>query len=203
MRTPDRIAGICLITAFTCIIIGALTSCTARPDGHRASSSPATPASPANTAQPTADVNALLPLPRADLTAAVRLAAGFAATYSTYRYDETPQNYLARLQPNATPELYAVLARNAATPGTRAERTREHETATAQAAPTKLRAIATDSLIVLLDVRQVVTTTTNTRHTTQHLAVTAVKTSNGDWAVSDIQPATAGDQGNTSDAGTN
>jgi hypothetical protein len=202
MRTPDRIAGTCLITAFTCIIASALTSCSARPDEHYASSQ-AAPASPANTVQPTADVDVLLPLPRAELTVAVRLATGFAATYSTYRYDETPQHYLARLRSNATPDLYAALSRNAATPGTRAERTQEHETATAQAAPTKLRVIASDSLILILDVRQLVTTTTDTRRRTQHLAVTAVKTNNGDWAISDIQPATAGDQGDTSDAGTN
>jgi hypothetical protein len=152
--------------------------------------------------QPTADVNALLPLSRADLTAAIRLAAGFAARYSTHRYDETPQNYLARLRPYATPELYAALARSAATPGTRAERSREHETATAQAAPTKLRVIASDSLILLVGVRQVITTKTGTRTSTQHLAVTAVKIDNGDWAIGDIQPP-AGDQGDTSDAGTN
>jgi hypothetical protein len=202
MRTPDRIAGICLITAFACMM-GALTSCSVRLDGHHASSSPATPASPANTVQPTTDVNALLPLPRADLTAAVRLATGFAATYSTYRYDETPQDHLARLRRNATPELYAALSHSAATPGTRAERTREHEAATAQAAPAKLRIIASDSLILILDVHQVVTTKTGTRRSTQHLAVTAVNTNNGDWAISDIQSATAGDQGDTSDAGTN
>lgn len=202
MRTPDRITGTCLVTALACIIAGALTSCTARLDPDPASSSSATPTSDANTVQPTADVNALLPLPTADLTAAIRLATGFAATYSTYRYEETPQNYLARLRPNATPELYAALTRSAATPETRAERTREHETATARAAPAKLRAIASDSLILILDVRQVVTTTTYTRGTTQHLAVTAVKTSNGDWVISDIQPATAGDQGDISDAGT-
>lgn len=203
MRTPDRITGTCLVTALACIITGALTSCTARLDRHHASSSSATPASSANTVRPTADVNALLPLPKADLTTAIRLATGFAATYSTYRYDETPQNYLARLRPNATPELYAALTRNAATPRTRAERIREHETATAQAAPTKLRVIASDSLILLVGVRQVITTKAGIRTSTQHLAVTAVKIDNGDWDISDIQPTIAGDQGDTSDAGTN
>jgi hypothetical protein len=202
MWTSERIATTCRITAFACII-SALASCTTRPYGHHASFSPTAPAPPANTVLATTDVNALLPLSSADLTTAVRLATGFAATYATYRYDETPQSYLARLRPTATPELFAALSRTAATPASNTERRREREAATAQAIPAKLRALAPDSLILILDVRQVITNTTGTRRSTQHLAVTAVKANDGTWAISDIQPATVGDQGDTPDAAPN
>jgi hypothetical protein len=148
-------------------------------------------------------LDALLPLTTADLMVGIRRATGFAATYATYRYDETPRAYLARLQPMATPELYAALTRTAATPGLRTQPTSGHESATAQAAPDKLRAVGATSLIIICYIHQTITTSTGTRQNLQRLAVTAIKTTDGTWLINDIQPADGGDQGDPSYAGPN
>ncbi|WP_207935679.1 hypothetical protein, partial [Actinomadura sp. KC216] len=158
--------------------------------------SSATP-SPATTAAATAEVTELLPLTQQQLTAAIRLAVGFTTAYGSHRYDRPPQTYLARLRPMTTPELYAALARAANTPSLQTQRTRDHETAAAHATATKIRTIGASSLILLIDVQQDITTTAGRRQRTQHLAVTTVRTGQDGWAVHDIQPANAGNAGDT------
>ncbi|TDB91227.1 hypothetical protein E1264_02750 [Actinomadura sp. KC216] len=139
----------------------------------------------------------LLPLTQQQLTAAIRLAVGFTTAYGSHRYDRPPQTYLARLRPMTTPELYAALARAANTPSLQTQRTRDHETAAAHATATKIRTIGASSLILLIDVQQDITTTAGRRQRTQHLAVTTVRTGQDGWAVHDIQPANAGNAGDT------
>jgi hypothetical protein len=137
----------------------------------------------------------MLPLSPADLNTAIRVATGFAAAYATYSHTEPPQTYLARLRPTATPELYATLARGAATPGMLSRRTRDHETATAQATPEQIRTIGPASLILIAGLHQNITSSVDPRQHTEHLAVTATNNT-GTWLVSDVEPASAGDAGN-------
>jgi hypothetical protein len=147
-------------------------------------------------------LTALLPLSETDTLTAIRLASTFTTAYTTHRYTEPPQTYLARLQPITTPELYTTLAQAAATPGVRAQRTHDHEIATAHATPTKIRTLSADSLILLVDARQDITTSTGYHQRLDHLAVTAIKNTGGTWLIADIQPASAGDTGDTPNATT-
>ncbi|TDB89124.1 hypothetical protein E1264_09135 [Actinomadura sp. KC216] len=176
-----------------------LTACALRPpvnDGHTTTPSSASP-TPATTGATPAKVTDLLPLTHHQLNAAIRLAADFTTAYGSHRYDQSAQAYLARLRPITTPELYAALARAASTPSIQTQRTRDHETATAHATATKIRTIGPSSLIVLVDLHQDITTTAGRHQRTQHLAVTTIKTGQNDWDIHDIQPANAGNAGDT------
>lgn len=190
MKTPLHPRAGRAATIATATVL--LASCSSSPGSHTtprraASRTPATNSASAET---------MLPLSPADLAAAIRVATGFAAAYATYSYTEPPRTYLARLRPTATPELYATLARGATTPGLLSRRTRDHETATAQARPEQIRTIGPSSLILLLKLRQAITTSTGSRQHTEHLAITATKTASGAWQISDVEPASAGDAGN-------
>ncbi len=195
MPTPDRR----LLTGCAMLTTTVLAACAPHPvpTGHP---TPTSTVSPDGAASP--DIEALLPVSRADLTTAIWRSTQTAATYLTYRYDESPRAYLARLQPLVTPELYAALARAAATPGVRAQRTRDHEIATARAIPIKLRMIGPASVVLLTTAVRDITTTTGHRRQADQLAVTATKSIDGTWGVADIEPAAAGDDGDTSDADT-
>ncbi|WP_344957629.1 hypothetical protein [Actinomadura miaoliensis] len=132
------------------------------------------------------------------MTAAIRLTTSFATAYGTYSYDQPPQAYLARLRPMATPELYGSLARAASTRSIQAQRARDREAATAHATANKIRTIGPHSLILIINLRQDITTTAGRHQRTQRLAITATKTSDDSWAIHDFQPADAGNAGDTS-----
>lgn len=194
MRT-SRITG---LAATATAAIALLASCTSRPSTSGPHTDPRTPAShtPAPSRSAGSDAR-LLPLSPIDLSTAIRAATGFAAAYATYSYAESVQTYLERLRSTATPELYATLARAAATPGLLSRRTRDHEAATAQAVPERIRTIGPASLILVVGLRENITSSTGPRQHTERLAVTATKTT-GTWLISDVEPASAGDAGNES-----
>lgn len=159
-----------------------------------------------NTPQPThpmtdrpPDVDALLPVSRTDLATVADLAARFATTYETYRYDEPTSTYLARLRPQTTPQLSAELARSATAPGLRSARTQAHEYATARATSHQFRAISPGSVIVVLDISQTTVSNAARRTHEDQLAITAITTTDG-WRIDDVQPAAAGNAGDVPDA---
>jgi hypothetical protein len=196
MRT-SRITG---VAATATAAIALLASCTSRPSTSGPHADPRTPAShtPAPSRSTGFDTQLqLFPLSPADLSTAIRVATGFAAAYATYSYAESLQTYLARLRPMTTPGLYATLARAAATPGLLSRRTRDHQAATAQAVPERIRTIGPASLILIVGLRENITSSTGHRQHTERLAVTATKTT-GTWLISDVEPASAGDAGNES-----
>ena len=162
------------------------------------------PRSPATCAPaPRSDgLDALLPLSHADMLTATELATSFATAYASYNYRERPQAYLARLRPMATPELYATLARAIATPGIGRQNVHDHLVATARTRPNKVRTLSAGSLILLVDARQDITTSTDHGQRLDQLAVTAIKNPDGTWLIADVQPASAGDAGDTPDAST-
>lgn len=188
-----RTSRITSLTATATAAVALLASCTSPHPTPGAR----TPASRTPATTRSASSEALLPLSPADLSTAIQTATGFAANYATYSYTESPQTYLTRLRPTTTPELYAALAQGAATPGVLSRRTHDHETATAQAAPERIRAIGPASLILILSLHQNITGAAAPRQHTGHLAVTATKTT-GTWLISDVEPASAGDAGNES-----
>jgi len=190
VRTPHSPSLALAATIATATAL--LASCTTTPAPRAA---PRGPASRTPATSGSAGAEAMLPLSPADLNAAIRIATGFAAAYATYSYTEPPRTYLARLRPTATPELYATLARSAATPGVLSRRASDQEAATAQAAPEQIRTIGPASLILIVSLRQNITSSTGPRQHTDHLAVTATRNTSA-WLISDIEPASAGDAGN-------
>jgi hypothetical protein len=129
------------------------------------------------------------------------VAAGVAAAQATYRYDETPQAYLTRLRPKLTAEMYQQFARAVSTAALQDRRARDHEIATARASIDRLRMIAPTSVIAIVQLNCSTTTIAGSRHHSKQLVITAVKTHHT-WMVSDIQPASLGDNGDTTDNAT-
>jgi hypothetical protein len=139
------------------------------------------------------DIYAWLPFTRADLASAARVATEFGADYGTYSYARPVAAYLAPMRPIVTSQLAALLGRAYATPGVAAIRQADRQQSAATAAITALRAFGPSSLTFVLAITERVT---STRGTTTHVADYAVTLtgSGARWQVSDIQPATAGNQ---------
>ncbi len=148
---------------------------------------------PRGTAAPIAG-DTLLPVSPAALAAVADLASQFAAAYASYRYDESPRSYLARLRPMAAASLYSTLATAAQAPGLQAQRSAERLVARATARPESVRDIQASAVIVVVRVSQDIASTAGQSESAAAYAVT-VTTQNGQWQVYDIEPAAAGDQG--------
>jgi len=111
-------AGCVAITLAAC---GVLRPAPASQPQHQ----PAPASRPAAAAAPPAsgDGYALLPFTRQQLTEAAALAGQFTALYGTYRYDQPPAAYLARLEPLTTSALQSALAQGFTAPGLIQQRT--------------------------------------------------------------------------------
>lgn len=159
----------------------------------RASASP-TPEETSARDRKSSDARRLLPLPASDLTDAARAAERFVAAYTTYRYDESARAYAKRLRPLAADPLRNQLDGGSAAPAGRAEMKRREVVAKGHASVEKARMIATDSAVFVVASRQRITTTKGKRTEHARYAVTAVHTA-GEWRVSNLAPAKAGDVG--------
>jgi hypothetical protein len=137
-----------------------------------------------------------LPVSQAGLRAAAALAARFAAAYLTRPPGQSPGQWLARLAPLITGQLYAVLARTAATPALWPP---GQPAAAATIAAVQVRDLAAGSVVLTVTawVRQA-GTTASAATTVVTLAVTlavTVVTDAAGWAVYDVEPAAAGNAG--------
>lgn len=195
------------VTITAGLVLGSLTALalttgcatTGTPPRHAHRTATRGPTTAAPTPHSTAGLDAMLPLSQQELQTATRLAARFTAAQASYRYNQPPQTYLARLRPMVTGEFYGELARSALAPGLLSTRRRHHVIATAQATPAKIRMLASGSVIALVGVHQHVTATTGQYDHHEWRAVTVIKTSRG-WKTSDAQPANSGDAGGTNNA---
>lgn len=138
----------------------------------------------------------LLPFTQQQLTSAATLAGRFTALYGTYRYNQPPASYLARLKPLTTSSFQTALAQGAAAPGLLQQRAHGKATATSSATVTAIRDIAGTSITFLVTAEQHTTTAGVTRQHTQDYAVT-VTTTAGTWKVYAIELASAGQAGGT------
>lgn len=182
-------AGCAAITLAAC---GVLRPAPARQPQHQ----PAPASRPAAVAAPSAsgDVYALLPFNRQQLTAAAALAGQFTALYGTFRYDQPPAAYLARLEPLTTGALRAALAQGFTAPGLIQQRTTGKESAVSATAVTAIRDIAGSSVTFLVTARQDITIGGAASQVTTGYAVTVALTA-GTWKVYAIELATAGQAG--------
>lgn len=143
-------------------------------------------------AVPASGLARLLPQSPARLQAAAALAARFAATYDTHRPGEPAGAWLARLAPMATRQLTGTLARAATNPAA------GPPAGSGQAIAERARDLTPASVIFTVQVRAV-TAAADRPARTDAFAVTVTAQGSG-WAVYDIEPASAGDAGGTSDA---
>ena len=137
---------------------------------------------------------ALLPASPAWIEAAAGLAARFAAAYATWSYHQPPAAYLARLRPMTATPLYGTLAQAADTPGILAWRDRGHLTAAGTMTGERIRDLTSTSVIITVQVRQVITTASGRSEAPDDLAVTVVRAGGGQ-VVWDVEPADAGNTG--------
>jgi hypothetical protein len=155
----------------------------------------AAPAPTTTTAAPAAPAALAGPLTDLQLTRAADTARRVAAGYATYRFDDPPDAAARRLAGLTTDELAAQLGR-AASGGAagRAAQTRRRETATARVTGVQLRLVATDSAVVVVNLRQEFTTLEGRTAQPRSYAVTVVA-DGARWVANDIADADAGDLG--------
>ncbi|TNY35135.1 hypothetical protein [Thermomonospora catenispora] len=142
------------------------------------------------------DIYRLLPFSKRDFAAAADLAQRFTAAYGTYRYDEDPQAYMARLEPMATEELAVQIARGASAPGLLEQRRSEQVVAQSTATLDAIRDIEANSIIFLVTGNQQLTRNGRTGHESKRFAVTVARDGNA-LRVYAFEPADAGQAGDT------
>jgi hypothetical protein len=174
-------------------------------NGHDTGAPPARSATPLPVPTPVApvtgpppspgsyDIYSLLPFDQQDFNTAADVAQRFTAAYGTYRFDEEPTTYAARLQGLATGDLTNQLRGDSAAPGLLAQRTRDREVSTCSARLDAIRDMGKDQLIFLVTGTQHITKGGKTSHTSQQYAVTTTR-SGGGWVVFAFQPADVGDK---------
>ena len=190
-----------IIAALAVLVL--TTACAARTlvhpaPGQRASATRPAPSSPPGATAARPGLAALLPASPAWIEAAAGLAARFAAAYATWSYAQPPAAWLARLRPITAPQLYPALAQAAWTPGILAQRDHARQAAAGTVTGEQIRDLTPGSVIITVQVRQVITTPGRRSEVLDDLAVTVTRAGGGQ-AVWDVEPATAGNTGGDAD----
>ena len=152
-------------------------------------SAPAVTTSPA--AAPGVNIWAWLPFTQQDLAQAASVTTRVAVDYDTYSYTETPQAYVATMGNLITAELAATIKQAYAIPGVATLRTNEKQVSTGTAVINSLRAFGPSSLIFVVTAGQRLVSGGQISANSTQYAIT-VTGSAGQWQVSDIEPANAG-----------
>ena len=164
---------------------------------------PATPSVQPTTVSPSAapvvtqvpagsvDIYAWLPFTQQDLAAAATVAVTFGVDYDTFTYSESAAGYVGKMGGLITSQLAATLQNGYSMPGVAGLRTGQQQVSTATASIVSLRGFGPSSLIFLVNVAQRLASTRGTSNGSTQYAVTLTG-SGGNWQVSDIEFATAG-----------
>ncbi|MFI0410957.1 hypothetical protein [Actinomadura sp. 3N508] len=150
--------------------------------------------SPVNPAE--FDIYRLLPFNRQEFATAADLAQRFVAAYGTYRFDEPPETYAARLAGFVSEDLRGQLARDAGTPGLLEERRRTKVVAQGSASLDQVRTIENNSIIFVVTGTQRVTEGGAESNDRKRYAVTVAR-DGGSLKVYSFQPADVGQVGDT------
>jgi hypothetical protein len=186
-------------TAAVLLLAVALT----RPTGDEPPPAAATPARPTvSVARPQPTTQSAVPVPQQllpitleEISRAADLARQFLAAYGTYRFDETPAQYVSRLAPMMSGELRPLIEQSAHNGELLAQRRRDQAVATAQARLDGTRMLTDQSIIFLLTATQNITARGASSHATAHYALTITDTDTNDWTVTAIELAWIGDTG--------
>jgi hypothetical protein len=199
---PDRttLTGRAVPVLAALVLTAACAACTLLQPAPRQRAAATRPASsypapaPAGTAAARPGLAALLPASPAWIEAAAGLAARFAAACTTWSYHQPPADWLARLRPMTASQLYPALAQAAWTPGILAQRDHGRQAAAGTVTGERIRDLTPGSVIITVQVRQVITTASGRSEVADDLAVTVIRAGGGQ-AVWDVEPAAAGNTG--------
>lgn len=166
-----------------------------------ASSGPTGPASPppgisGAVAPSNFDIYKLLPFSQREFTTAADLAQRFIAAQGTYRFDEDPKVFTARLAGLVTDQLRGEIERGAAAPGILDERRAQQIVAEGTATLDRVRDIEDNSIIFLITGKQQVTKSGKKSTDSQQYAVTVAR-DGASLKVYAFEPADAGQAGDT------
>jgi hypothetical protein len=142
------------------------------------------------------DVYSYLPVSRDDLAAAADVARRFAASYATYRYDEDPVSYATRLKNFTTVEFGEALTRTVTAPALMARNQNDQVVSAGSAKIKTIRDMTYNSLIFVVTVIAHVNAKSGSKDQVDDYAVT-VSRDGPAWRVYDMEPADAGQDGDT------
>lgn len=143
------------------------------------------------------DVYAYLPMTKEQLAAAADLAERFTAEYGTFRFDEDPAAYAARLKAYTTAELANTLVRTMTSAGTVEQQREDRTVSTATARLKEIRQVERTSIVFVVTATRKVAAAGGDQVVSEDYAVT-VSQLGSDWRIYDILPATEGQEGDTS-----
>ncbi|MFG1703952.1 hypothetical protein ACFLIM_12235 [Nonomuraea sp. M3C6] len=167
------------------------------PQETRVASAPAASSRPLATASAAPfDVYSYLPMKKEQLAAAADLAERFTAVYGTFRYDEDPAAYAARVKAYTTAELGNILTRTITSAGTVDQNRNDQIVSTATAKLKEIRQIEKTSIVFVVTATRQVTAKSGDKLLTEELAVT-VSQLGADWRIFEVLPATEGQDGDT------
>ncbi|KAB2343943.1 hypothetical protein [Actinomadura rudentiformis] len=166
-----------------------------------ASSGPTGPASPppgisGAVAPSSFDIYRLLPFSQREFTTAADLAQRFVAAQGTYRFDEDPKVFTARLAALVTEQLRGEIERGATAPGILDERRSQQIVAEGTATLDRVRDIEDNSIIFLVTGKQQITKSGKQSTDSKQYAVTVAR-DGGSLKVYAFEPADAGQAGDT------
>jgi hypothetical protein len=148
----------------------------------------------ATVAPDTFDIYRLLPYTQTEFATAASVAQRFTASYGTYRFDEDPQTYLARLRPFVVDQLFTDLTKAAVTPGELEERRAAQTVAVGSASLNSIADIGNTSIIFLVTGVQQVTKNGTSDEDSKQFRVT-VQRDAASWKVYGFEPAAVGQAG--------
>ncbi|GAA1289349.1 hypothetical protein Psi02_17420 [Planotetraspora silvatica] len=145
----------------------------------------------------TFDVYRYLPLSRSELGAAADLARRFTASYGTFEYSEDPAAFATRLNAFSTAEFGAQLTRAMTDPAVVQQNKADRVVSTGSAQVVSIRDMTANTVVFVVgSVRHVIARSGEKDQNDQY-AVTVIKAA-ADWRVYDMEPAGAGQDGDTS-----
>ncbi|GAA4597425.1 hypothetical protein GCM10023194_72260 [Planotetraspora phitsanulokensis] len=145
----------------------------------------------------TFDVYRYLPLSRSELGAAADLAQRFTASYGTFEYSEDPAAFASRLNAFSTNEFGEQLTRAMTDPAVVEQNKADRVVSKGSAQVESIRDMTPNMVVFVVgSVRHVIAQSGEKDQNDQY-AVTVVKAA-ADWRVYDMQPAGAGQDGDTS-----
>ncbi|TDC05202.1 hypothetical protein E1267_20405 [Nonomuraea longispora] len=165
------------------------------PEATSAAVTPAASSTPLATASAEPfDVYSYLPMQKEQLAAAADLAERFAAEYGTFRHDEDPAAYAARLKAYTTAEFGNELARTVSSAGTIEQNRNDETVSTATARLKEIRQVEKTSVVFVISTTRQVAAKSGDKRQDEEFAVT-VSQEGADWRVFDLRPATEGQEG--------
>ncbi|WP_433434369.1 hypothetical protein [Nonomuraea sp. CA-141351] len=143
------------------------------------------------------DVYSYLPMKKEQLAAAADVAERFTAAYGTFRYDEDPAAYAARVKAFTTPEFGNELTRTVTSAGTIEQNRNDQIVSTATARLKEIRQIEKASIVFVVTATRQVAARSGDKQLSEEYAVT-VSQLGDDWRIFDIRPSAEGQEGDTS-----